>query len=158
MSTKYVTVNYNLTLGQQRKISAAVNNGTGVTLRLNKGGINPHSSFKLILTEKELQKLGDGGSHTVTLSPSRLKKGQTGGIFPLIPILAGLASAAGVAGGVSTAVANAKEARKHDAERKLIEEQQKSGKGLVYNKKKGRGLYLPNGPVAGVNRHFAGNG
>jgi hypothetical protein len=54
----------------------------------------------------------------------------------LIPLLAGLASVAGIAGGVSTAVAKAKEAQKFAAEKKLIDKQIS----------KGAALALPAGP------------
>ena len=80
---------------------------------------------------------------------------KEGGFLPLIPILAGLASAATIAGGVATTVAKAKEAQKNAAEIEKLK-----GKGLYLNSddkgdgiflnKKGNGLYLDNYKGKGI--------
>ena len=128
----YIGVRFNLTKSQQDKIKTAYLVGKGVTLKLNKNKISPNSNTVLFLTKAQYQKLQDGNEHNITISNSRLPVSHTGGFLPfLIPILAGLASAAGIAGGVTTAVAKAKEAQKFAAEKKLIDQQIKKGSALA---------------------------
>ena len=68
-----------------------------------------------------MARLNDGLAHKVTLPHSRLTK--RGGVVPvfLIHVWAGLAGVAGLAGGISAAVMNAKEAQAADAAKKLVE-------------------------------------
>jgi len=131
-TSSYIGVKFHLTKSQEDKIKTAYLEGKGVTLKLNKNKISANSDTILYLTKTQYQKLQDGNDHNITISNSRLRGSHTGGFLPfLIPLLAGLASAAGIAGGVSTAVAKAKEAQKMEAEKKLIEQQIKKGSALV---------------------------
>ena len=128
----YVGVKFHLTKSQEDNIKTAYLERRGVTLKLNKNKISPNSDTMLYLTKAQYQKLQDGNEHNITISHSRLRGSHTGGFLPfLIPLLAGLASAAGIAGGVTTAVAKAKEAQKFAAEKKLIEQQIKNGSALA---------------------------
>lgn len=80
---------------------------------------------------------------------------KEGGFLPLIPILAGLASAATIAGGVATTVAKAKEAQKNSAELEKLKGEgmflnnNNEGEGIFLNKK-GKGLYLDNYKGKGI--------
>ena len=91
----YIGVRFKLTKSQEDKIKTAYLVGKGVTLKLNKNKISPNSNTVLFLTKAQYQKLQDGNEHNITISNSRLRGSHTGGFLPfLIPILAGLASAA----------------------------------------------------------------
>jgi hypothetical protein len=81
---------------------------------------SPNSKHKLLLTENEIKKIKANDSAHITIPHSRLSK--HGGFLPfLIPILAGLASAAGIAGGIATTVRNAKEAQAADKTKELVQ-------------------------------------
>lgn len=128
--TKYNTFPLVLTEAEINRIKEAVKSGNSVNLNLAKHRHRVNSPHSVLLTNSELLNLSDGFTHKVTLPHSRLTK--HGGFLPfLIPILAGLASAAGIAGGVSAAVKNAKEARAADAARRLAEKKMVSGSGLL---------------------------
>ena len=108
----YVKVHVNLTKHQENKIKKAIANKTSVKLRLGSHNLHSASGSILMITENQYSKLQDGNMHDITIPFSRLVK--HGGFLPFIlPILAGLASAAGIAGGVATTVAKAKEAQKY---------------------------------------------
>ena len=74
-------------------------------------------------------------------------KEKTGGLFPLLAllpaILAGICSAAGIAGGVASAVNNAKQAAAADKDRELNQAmlEKVQGKGIFLNPLEGRALY-----------------
>ena len=128
--TKYNRFPLVLTEPEVSRIREAVKSGRSVTLTLAKHRHRVNSPHSVLLTNGEMARLNDGLTHKVTLPHSRLTK--HGGFLPfLIPILAGLASAAGIAGGVSAAVKNAKEARAADAAKKLVEKKLASGRGLL---------------------------
>jgi len=85
------------------------------------------------------------GKKTKETLKTKMKENEskTGGIIPLIPILAGLASAATIAGGVATTVAKSKEAQKNSVELEKLkntEEGNYKGKGLYLNNYKGKGI------------------
>lgn len=110
-----------LTDAEINRMKGAARSGSSVTLSLGKHRQLVNGPHSVLLTNGEMKRLSDGLTHKVTLPHSRLKK--HGGFLPfLIPILAGLASAAGIAGGVSAAVKNVKEAKAADAARKLAEQ------------------------------------
>lgn len=114
----YHEVKFKLKHSQKQKINEAYKSGRSVKLRLSNINIHP-SGTPIKLTESEIARLSDGRVHDVTISHSRLQK--MGGILPLIPILAGLATAAGISGGVAGTVSGIKQSRAADEQRKAAE-------------------------------------
>ena len=101
------TVNFKLTDAQYRKLIKAREKGDSVILRLNKSQKHPGGT-PLILSELEIKKLNDGNSHDITFSRSRIEK--SGGLLPILPILAGLAALTGISTGIATTVTNSRAA------------------------------------------------
>jgi len=99
------TVNFKLTEVQQKKIANAKHNGISVILRLNIGQKH-NGGTPLLLTERELEKLEDGNSHSITLSSSRAKK--IVGLLPLLPILGGVGGLTGIETSIVNAVKNSR--------------------------------------------------
>ena len=127
-----IKVGVDLSKHYENKIKLALRDGTSVKIRLSKQNINPSSKNILVLTPIQYSKLNDGKTHEITISHSRLKSIAHGGFLPfLLPLLGGLASLAGIAGGVATAVKSSKEAQLADAQRAKTQ-----GNGLK-NKRKG---------------------
>jgi len=81
---------------------------------------------------------------------SKINEEKEGGLIPLIPILAGLASAATIAGGVATTVAKSKEAQKNAAEIEKIENNNGDGLYLNNNNNIGKGIFLGNYKGKGI--------
>ena len=131
MTTKYKSYGVNLSESQLKKIKNAVSNGCPTSIRLTKK--NLHGEHKLPLTQTQVNKLENAKSSVnVNLSTAQLKAIKTGGFLPLIPlIIAAIGAAGGLTGGISAAVSAAKsnaEERRHNL---AIEEQLKSGKGVI---------------------------
>ncbi len=128
------TVNFKLTDAQLKKLSK----GESVTLRLNKSQKHPGGT-PLILSEQEIKKLNDGNTHDIK---SRIEK--SGGILPILPILAGLAALTGISTGIATTVKNARAADSKVAANRAAEElskfrlanEQKTGSGLKHKCRK----------------------
>ena len=107
-------VKFMLTDAQIRKIGTAFKRHDGVTLKLNSALISP-SGVPIVLTEHEKQLLRDGMNHNIHISFTRLKEmgsswvrsgSKIGGILPLIPIIIGALTAAGLAGGAAASIAS----------------------------------------------------
>ena len=135
------TVNFKLTDAQFKKLSKAREKGESCILRLNKSQKHPGGT-PLILSELEIKKLNDGNSHDITFSRSRIEK--SGGLLPILPILAGLAALTGISTGIATTVKNARAADSKVAANRAAEElskfrlanEQKTGSGLKYKYRK----------------------
>src|SRR2546426_1378127 len=131
----YTNVGVNLSKGQINKLINARKKDESVTIRLTKAQLT--GDFKLPLTKTQhnrIQKSKKGVQ--LTLSKSQLKHMEkTGGFIPLlalIPIIASaLGAAGGVAGGVASAVSSAKSNAEQARHNRAIEEQLKSGSGIV---------------------------
>ena len=128
----YTNVGVNLSKGQAKKI---MSNKDGVTIRLTKAQLT--GDFKLSLTKTQHNKIKKAKNGVqLTLSKSQLEHMEkTGGFIPLlalIPIIASaLGAAGGVAGGVASAVSSAKSNAEQARHNRVIEEQLKSGSGIV---------------------------
>ena len=135
------TVNFKLTDAQYRKLIKAREKGDSVILRLNKSQKHPGGT-PLILSELEIKKLNDGNSHDITFSRNRIEK--SGGLLPILPILAGLAALTGISTGIATTVTNSRAADSKVAANRAAEElskfrlanEQKTGSGLKYKHRK----------------------
>lgn len=91
-------VKFNLTDSQRNKLAHAIKANTGVDLKLSKDMITANG-VPLILTESDIKKLSDGGTHSINFPASRVKSMvKDGGILPLIPIIGGLTAALGLTG------------------------------------------------------------
>ena len=131
--------NYSVTLskGQAKKIYDASKKGIGVIIRLIKAQLT--GDFKLPLTKTQINKIKKAKNGVqINLSEAQLKHMEkTGGFIPLltlIPIIASaLGAAGGVAGGVASAVSSAKANAEQARHNKVIEDQLKSGSGVVSN-------------------------
>ena len=118
---KHHRVRVNLTKSQLNKIHQALQHKTGVKLRLSQHNLHASSPTVLLLTDIQIEKLKDGYVHDITIPYKRLHQMHVGGFLPLLlPLLAGLASTAGIAGGVATAVKSSKEAQLADARRAAL--------------------------------------
>jgi hypothetical protein len=135
--TEYHNHGVNLSKGQAKKIYDAHKKGIGATIRLSKSQLT--GDFKLPLTQTQINKIKKSKNGVqLNLSESQLKHMEkTGGFIPLlalIPIIASaLGAAGGVAGGVASAVSSAKSNAEQARHNKVIEEQLKSGSGVVSN-------------------------
>ena len=141
MANNKITVGVDLSKHYENKIKQAFQTGTSVKIKLSKQNINPNSKNKLMLTPLQYSKLNDGKPHDITISHSSLSK--HGGFLPfLLPLLAGLASVAGIAGGVATAVKSSKEAQLADAQKAKIQ-----GSGLKVKRKRKGGCLINGKPT-----------
>ena len=135
--TEYYNHGVNLSKGQAKKIAVAHKKGSGATIRLSKANLNGNINLPLTQTQiKKIKKAKNGVQ--LNLSESQLKHMEkTGGFIPLltlIPIIASaLGAAGGVAGGVASAVSSAKANAEQARHNRAIEEQLKSGSGVVSN-------------------------
>ena len=133
----YQNFGVNLSKGQAKKIYDASKKEGSVTIRLSKNDLN--GSINLPLTQTQINKIKKAKNGVqLNLSEAQLKHmNKTGGIvslLPLIPILiSALGAAGGVAGGVASAVSSAKANAEQARHNKAIEEQLKSGSGVVSN-------------------------
>jgi hypothetical protein len=135
--TEYYNHGVNLSKGQAKKIDIAHKKGSGATIRLSKANLNGNINLPLTQTQiKKIKKAKNGVQ--LNLSEAQLKHMEkTGGFIPLLALIPIIASALGAAGGVAGGVANAVYSAKANAEQarhnKAIEEQLKSGSGVVSN-------------------------
>src|ERR1043165_2278107 len=133
----YHNFGVNLSKGQAKKIAIAHKKGSGTTIRLSKANLN--GNIKLPLTRTQINKIKKAKTGVqLNLTKAQLKpKEATGGFIPLltlIPIIASaLGAAGGVAGGVASAVSSAKANAEQARHNRAIEEQLKSGSGVVSN-------------------------
>jgi hypothetical protein len=131
----YHNFGVNLSKGQAKKIYDASNKEESVTIRLSKNDLN--GNINLPLTQTQINKIKKAKNGVeLNLSVSQLKHMEkTGGFIPLltlIPIIASaLGAAGGVAGGVASAVSSAKANAEQARHNRAIEEQLKSGSGVV---------------------------
>lgn len=126
---------------QEKKLQKIVAEGTPKSFTYN--------GKKIFISKNIINKLKD-----------KIKDEKSGGVIPLLAllpaILAGVGSTAAVAGGVATAVNQAKQARKTDFETEKVKEELKQlkehnktnkenneekGEGIFLNKFEGRGVY-----------------
>jgi hypothetical protein len=135
--TVYHNHGINLSKGQAKKIYDAHKKGIDVTIRLSKSQLT--GDFKLPLTPTQINKIKKSKSGVeLNLSVSQLNHMEkTGGFIPLLTLIPIIASALGAVGGLSGGIASAVSSAKSNAEQarhnKAIEEQLKSGSGVVSN-------------------------
>lgn len=116
----YIKTHVSLTDSQKQHITHSISTGNSARLKLNMSKLH-HGDSALLLTQSEYSKLQDGRTHNITIPHSRLQKAHFGGFLPfLLPLLGGLASLAGIAGGIAGAVKNSKEAQLADAQRAAL--------------------------------------
>ncbi len=133
--TGYHEYGVSLSKDQVKKICNAHKIGTSVTIKLPKA--NLRGEHKLPLTKTQLDKIKKAKNGIqLELSESQLKHMEkTGGFIPLLTLIPIIASALGAAGGITGAIAGAVSAAKSNSEQarhnKAIEEQLKSGSGIV---------------------------
>ena len=131
MVMKYTSYGVNLSEAQIKKIK----NATGVVLiKLTKK--NLHGGHKLPLTKSQVKKLENAKSSVeIKLSVAQLKTIKMGGFLPLLTLIPLIARAVGAAGaitaGISTAVSQAKSNAEQQRHNRALEEQLKSGSGIV---------------------------
>src|SRR5206468_8764148 len=131
--------NYGVTLSkkQAQKIHNACKKSSSATIRLKKDQLT--GNHKLPLTQTQINKIKKAKNGVqIMLSEAQLKHMEKmGGFIPLltlIPIIASaLGAAGGVAGGVASAVSSAKSNAEQARHNRAIEEQLKSGLGVVSN-------------------------
>jgi hypothetical protein len=132
---EYHNYGVDLTKGQASKIMNAHRNGNGATIELSKN--NLVGKYKLPLTQAQINRIRKTKTGVrLTLSQTQLKHMEkTGGFLPLaalIPlIISGLGAAGGIAGGIASAVSGAKSNAEQTRHNRAIEEQLKSGTGIV---------------------------
>jgi len=108
----------------KKKLITARENGTAVTLRLNKNMI-AGDGILLALTATEYKKIQNGNTHDINISATRVK---WGGFLPaLLAALPVVASVLGGLGGATSIIKNVKDIAK--------------GKGAPKRKKRGVGIY-----------------
>jgi hypothetical protein len=135
--TDYHNFGVTLSAGQIKKIRDAFSKGIGTTVRLSKGDLR--GNHKLPLTQTQINKIKKSKDGVqLNLSESQLKHMEkTGGFIPLLALIPIIASALGAAGGIAGGVASAVNSSKATAEQarhnRAIEEQLKSGSGVVSN-------------------------
>ena len=85
---------------QIHKLQNAINNKKSITLQISKKDINTNNNLKkILLTKTQINKIEKHKRKNkgveINLSLSQLRKNQKGGLLPLLPILAKVASIAG---------------------------------------------------------------
>jgi len=88
-----------------KKLATAHENGTAVTLRLNRNMINV-GGIPLVLTAKEVKKINNGNSHDINTSTTRVKQS---GLLAALPVVA---SFLGGLRGATSIIKNVKEMAK----------------------------------------------
>ena len=133
--TEYHQFGVNLGALQAKKIVSVRKKNEGVTIRLSKNDL--HGNYMLPLTQTQINKIQKAKAGIqLHLSTAQLKHMEkTGGFLPLlalIPLIAsGLAAAGGVTGGIASAVSAAKSNAEQARHNRAIEDQLKSGSGVV---------------------------
>ena len=131
MTTEYISYGVNLSNPQLIKLNKAVENNCATSVRLTKN--NLHGHHKLPLTQTQINKIKKAKNGVdLKLSASQLQAVKTGGFLPLIPLIAAiLGGIGGLAGGITTAVNSSKSNAEQARHNRVIEEQIKSGSGIV---------------------------
>ena len=133
--TEYHEHGVTLSASQAKKIVDAHKKNEGVTLRISKNCLQ--GQHKLPLTQTQINKIQKAKAGVqVDLSAKQLKHMEKiGGLLPLlslIPIIMGAVGAAGgLTGGIASAVSSAKSNTEQARHNRVIEEQLKSGSGIV---------------------------
>ncbi len=133
--TEYQKYGVNLSTEQIKKIKSAYDKGTNVTIRVSKE--NLRGDHKLPLTKTQINKIKKAKNGIqLNLSETQLKyMEKNGGFLPLLALIPIIASALGatgaLAGGISSAVSAAKSNAEQARHNRAIEEQLKSGSGVV---------------------------
>src|SRR6476469_6395255 len=131
----YYKHGFNLSEGQKSKIAAAYKNKVGISIKLSKKDL--HGDDMLALTQTQMNKIkNDDKGVQIKLSLAQLKHMiKTGRFLPLLTLIPLIAGAVGAAGGLTGGIASAVSAAKSNAEQarhnREIEEQLKSGSGVV---------------------------
>ena len=132
MTTEYYKHGVNLTEGQKKKLHAAHKKKISISIRLsNKNFVG---NDMLALTKTQLDKIKNAKKGVqLNLSASQLQHMEkTGGFLPLIPLIAGiLGGVGGLTGGIASAVSAAKSNAEQKRHNEAIEQQLKSGTGVV---------------------------
>ena len=135
--TDYHQYGVNLTVGQVKKMKTAQKKGTGTSIRLPKNNLEGNHMLPLTQTQiNKIKKVKAKAGVQLNLSAAQLSHMEkTGGFLPLlalIPLIAGAVGAAGgLTGGISAAVSAAKSNAEQARHNRVIEEQLKSGTGIV---------------------------
>src|SRR6266536_6504274 len=124
-----------LSKDQVKKICNAHKRGTSVTIKLPKANLRGEHKLPLTKTQLDRIKKAKNGIQ-LELSESQLKHMEkTGGFIPLLTLIPIIASALGAAGEITGGIAGAVSAAKSNAEQarhnRAIEDQLKSGSGIV---------------------------
>jgi hypothetical protein len=125
----------NLTKGQAEKLWNAHKKGIGTSIELSKNDLK--GNYKLPLTKTQINRIKNAQTGVrLQMSEAQLKHMEkTGGFLPLaalIPlIISGIGAAGGVAGGIANAVSAARSNAEQARHNRSIEEQLKSGSGVV---------------------------
>lgn len=120
MSNKYIEYDLPLTENQLEKIKHAIQNKKPIGLKFTKQTLNQNENLsKLLLTKTQINKIekhkASNSGVEIKLSLSQLKKNQSGGFLPLLPLLAKAATIAaplaisavsGLINGASNAIGN----------------------------------------------------
>src|SRR6476469_3239263 len=131
----YYKHGFNLSDGQKSKIAAAYKNRIGISIKISKKDLQGNDMLALTQTQLNKIKNADKGLQ-IKLSLAQLKHMiKTGGFLPLLTLIPLIAGAVGAAGGLTGGIASAVSAAKSNAEQarhnREIEEQLKSGSGVV---------------------------
>src|ERR1051325_9362381 len=132
--TEYQNFGVNLSKGQARKIHDAHSKGIGATVRLSKA--NLQGDHKIPLTQTQINKIKKAKNGVqLKLSESQLKHMEkTGGFLPLLSLFKVIAKPLlGAVGGITSAVSSYKSNAEQARHNRVIEEQLKSGSGVVSN-------------------------
>src|SRR6267154_414764 len=132
MTTEYYKHGVNLTDGQKRNIESTYKKNSSVSIRLSNKNLEGNDMLALTTTQLNKIKNAKNGVQ-LNLSASQLRyMEKTGGFLPLIPLIAGLlAGVGGITGGVASAVSAAKSIAEQKRHNEAIEQQLKSGTGVV---------------------------
>src|SRR6476469_7228429 len=131
----YYKHGFNLSEGQKSKIAAAYKNKVSISIKISKKDLQGNDMLALTQTQFNKIKSADKGVQ-IKLSLTQLNHIiKTGGFLPLLTLIQLLAGAVGAAGGLTGGIASAVSAAKSNAEQarhnREIEEQLKSGTGVV---------------------------
>src|ERR1051325_10204441 len=131
--TEYQNFGVNLSKGQARKIHGAHSKGIGATVRLSKANLQGDNKIPLTQTQMNKIKKAKNGVQ-LKLSESQFKHMEkTGGFIPLAALFSALGAAGGIAGGVASDVSSYKPNAEQARHNRVVEEQLKSGSGVVSN-------------------------
>jgi hypothetical protein len=130
--TDYHNFGVTLTKLQAKKIHDALNKDESVTIRISKDNLK--GNINLPLTQTQINKIKKSKKGIqLKLSKSQIEHMEkTGGFLPLIPLIAGiLGGVGGLTGGIASAVSAAKSNAEQKRHNEAIEQQLKSGNGVV---------------------------